>query len=537
VSAGGGATEPESEDGSAPVDLIGVKALCRGEWKSACWLRFVLPLEYARGSYARRCEAVHTFVFEERNSPLWRLEELPKDDLLPHVADYLNVADFGESTASVWKAEPNELMWLTGQKSGVAWELMLPGRKLGFRIEQAHLALFRLDLGFLILDVRPTDETASEWFDLQHYFRFFATRGRSIALTQTDAPPAGRTSPLFAPEAGGVALEPETAGGARQAHVNNHLPLINLLLSTARLGPVEPAAPLDEFGRGVRTVTGNLCVRELSAPGEMLTFSMLCLAGTSEDSDQYILARCVNRFHSRQVISPFEAAASTPELVPYGDRKWFYLSIEGSGFLATDSSNDHGDFWSRQLPSHVRGVYFWLFLLVTFQRFALNRLSSEVAESTLSRRDVDTFTAIHERVLELSGRGLFAQVARHRHHHRFYQALQRANEIEQLHQEVRDEVEALKEYATSVAQSQEKEREKRAVVHGRRLEYLLALLSVLAAFNLWSSKWPHLFSLSRPISLLVTLVVALIAAATVVAIVRRLRRGDGAVRSGSSDPN
>lgn len=502
-------------------------------------LRFVLPIEYPVGSYPERCVRVDAFTFDGRHNRFWRRADFPKMDVLPHLGAFVNIDEFANSTATWWTADHDELLWLTGSKAGVRFELVLAhGQRLGFSLVRAQFVLFRLDLGFLVLDVRPTTDLVEDWFDLQHYFRFFARRGdhrgKRIALRQSKPRSAGPTSPLFTDVLHGS--DARTVAHSRAdseldgRFLDCSLPLINLFLSTARLADGEAERVLDDRGRGV----AGSGVREGFAPGEMLTYSALFLDGVAERFDARVLTRSVNRFHCGQVVSPFDESGHATQVYRYKERQVLFATIAGSGFLATGGLDGDDHFWTGVLPSHLSGIYFVLFLLVAYQRLALIRLSQEVAEQSLERQDLGRFTQIHERVLEFTARGMFTQVARHPHHHQFYQALQRANAVAELQQEVRDEVGALKEYAHSLHQKAEEERGERVAARSRRLQYLLGVLSVLAAINLWASKWPRFGSLSRGLSLLVTLV-ALAVAAVVVALVVRARSKRSVERTRAAD--
>lgn len=533
---GTGSAPIERTDLFPPDELAGVTALCRDEWSTACVLRFVLPIEYPAGSYPERCARVEAFTFDGRRNRFWRRADFPTLDLFPHLGAFVNIDEFANSTATWWTADHDELMWLTGAKAGVESELVLAdGRRLGFGIAEAQLVLFRLDLGFLVLGVTPCGDRVENWFDLQHYLRFFArrgsNRGRRIALRKSESRSRRPTSPLFTAvwdtSDGNVLREGGADGKGDERFLECLLPLINLLLSSVRLVQGEPGPALDDHGRGA----SGSGLREGFTPGEMLTYSALFLDGAAEHFDAQVLARSVNRFHCGQLVSPFHEAGQETQVFRYKERQVLFATTEGAGFVATGGLDGGEHFWSSVLPSHLRGIYFVLFLLVAYQRLALTRLSEEVAERSLERHDLGRFTQIHERVLEFTGRGLFTQVARHRHHHSFYRALQQANAVAELHQEVRDEVEALQEYAASVRQKVEQERDKRIAAQYRRLEYLFGAVSLLAAINLWAAKWPRFGSISRGLSLLITLAAVVAVAAVVVAVLMRLRSARASPRA------
>ena len=162
--------------------------------------------------------------------------------------------------------------------------------------------------------------------------------------------------------------------------------------------------------------------------------------------------------------------------------------------------------------------------MATYQRLALSRISEEVADATLDKLP-ETFAAIYNRVLEFTGRGLFAQVSSSQHHHRFYSLCQTVFQVSELHREVRDEVEAMKEFSESVVQE-------RAEKVARRLDTLIAVITgVLIPLQVWIAvfadrviKWPVAGSVSPTLSLWLTLVFVVLCVVTTAGFLRWWRR-------------
>jgi len=453
-------------------ELAGVKVRSTGDWEQASSLRFVLPVEYPPGTYEERCATTAEFRLPDRKERFWRLDREP-ENLLPHIANYLTGAH-GEvstettkqSTATLFKAHPDELRCLAGSRQAT-WTLTPrgPHREIPFRVEAACLVLFRLDLGFFAFDLKPLTESAADWFDALHHLRFFADqRGGTVDVKEDPRRPNS-------PE---LTFQTLIEGVAAAA---------SLPVDTA------PAAPDGAKKKKKKAV---------ELPKQMFSYAVLFLTGVKEANDPLLIERCQGAFAPHQPVEPPEVPSDAPTgLLERGSRQWLFTSLEGAGMLATGPLPDVA-FFPVTLPQHLRREYYFMYLLVTYQRLTLSRISADVARDTLRAERIKAFTAIHERVLTFTGRGLFAQVTRNQHHHSFYRLCQRVDQIDDLHEEVRDEVEAMREYAQSV-----REEHNEKVSH--RLETLIGvitgvLIPLQVAIALFADRvihWPVVGKLSN----------------------------------------
>ena len=124
---------------------------------------------------------------------------------------------------------------------------------------------------------------------------------------------------------------------------------------------------------------------------------------------------------------------------------WFTHSLDGGAFVSGDLPDT--PFFRDQLPEHLHSRYYLLFLLVLHQRFALMKLSRDVAECWHAdmdeRKEAEQEAAvirIRSAFLLFTARGYFAQVMQQEHHHQSYRRWQETFQIERLYREVSDEV-------------------------------------------------------------------------------------------------
>ncbi|WP_333237366.1 hypothetical protein [Microcoleus sp. AT13-A5] len=107
---------------------------------------------------------------------LWESQTFPKDDLLFHVANYLNPTDNHPPTARLWKLNEaaRDIFGFRAQ-----WELITPIGKIPFNFGEAgegnkvvQLALFQIGVGFLTIRTQPDSNNINQWLNFLHYFRF-----------------------------------------------------------------------------------------------------------------------------------------------------------------------------------------------------------------------------------------------------------------------------------------------------------------------------------------------------------------------------
>ena len=353
---------------------------------------------------------------QERDLSLWSVQKFPEDDLLAHVRRYLNPPEGTRPTALLWQMEHNAMRnWLTEQIGGRVsrQQLSVNRRRIPFELISIQLALFRVGVGFLIIQAQPISDSPEDWLDFLHAFRFaYGQRGVRLQIELSATP--GEPSPP----------EPriQTLGQ-----------LIDNLLQTCGL-PTERAA------------------REVFVPGQLLPFAVLYVDAPRISSKRAaeLLYRVRNFFHTGRIIRPSASDLSMdhPALLPYADQMWFTFSLEGGAFVAFNAPRT--DFFRNELPIvRLRKHYFLLYLLALHQRFALLSLSQQVAEHWLTgnaRQRTRAFERIRDRLLDFTARGYFTQVMQRENHHRVYKKWQETFQLEQIYREVSDEVREMHEY-------------------------------------------------------------------------------------------
>lgn len=410
---------------------------------------------------------VYPFIFETKNFPtlkntisqaqiptkqnqnLWESQSFPKDDLLFHVANYLNPTDNHPPTASLWKLNETarDILGFRAQ-----WQLITPIGEIPFTFGEAgegnktiQLALFQTGVGFLTIRTQPDSNNINNWLNFLHYFRFLeGQQGTHIKAQRRIG---------FNPETKQPQIEPffpEIAGGNAQyqkGKVHFGEVLINLLKKSA-LPPNSLPEP-----------TSKQWWTEIFVPGQMLPFTALFADNLPAETTQILLYKLQNLFHEKQGNNPApeDLEPNNPAWLPYASRQWFIFSLESGSFLAADAPQT--EFFRQTLPSHLRDQYFLLFLIALHQRFTLIALSSKVALNWLAdnenkqdnknsnRQREQIFEEIRNQLLVFTARGYFTQVMQRQHHHRCYRQWHDVFQIKELYQEINDEVRDMYEYS------------------------------------------------------------------------------------------
>jgi hypothetical protein len=468
---------------------------------SASFIHFVYPFLFEAETFAARVRAIESAQWQGRQSLLsvWETNRFPDDELLSHVARYLNPPAETPATARLWKLH-DAMQEVYGSAGRAEWRLLWPRGEIPFQFGRvgkgvfaAQLALFHIGIGLLTVRVEPMTDELSGWLDCLHYFRFargqrqtsLQAKRRAGIDSQTRQP---QSNPFFPEPAGGVAAHPDGRGTCAEV-------LAALLRSGALTEEVDP------------------WWREVFLPGQLLPFTGLFVDDVSQDGLSRVVYTVRNLFHSHQSLHPARADLQMedhPALLPYAEGQWFVFSLEGGGFVAGNAPT--APFFRQTLPDHLRNEYFLLFELVLHQRFALMGLSEKVARHWLpggtqgsdEEREV-AFARIRDALLSFTARGHFTQVMQREHHHRCYRKWQDIFQVDRLYQEVSDEVRDMHEYLlmrrterierlteeqrrqTEAAARAEAEREQAAQLRAKRLEgrfNRLALLLGLPALAL-----------------------------------------------------
>lgn len=376
---------------------------------SASFVNFVFPFLFEGDTFAKRVAAIKLAQWQgrERSLPVWQPDQFPEDELLPHVAGYLNPSDDTRATAQMWALEPGTLQSAAGMGGQATWWLTFPHAEVPFTLEAVRLALFRVGVGFLTVRTQPATAEPTAWYDFLHYFRFVqgqrsvAVRAeRSIGVNpQTRHPTIG---PFFPEPAGGLVQHPDGKGVFGTV-------LAAILRTGALSSEAEPW-----WG-------------EVFVPGQLLPFAVVYGDGFPKAKAPHLLYRMRHFFHGRQEIHPAppDLRLEHPSLLPYAAGLWFIFSLDGGAFVACDAPTT--DFFRVQLPDHLGRQYFLLFLLALHQRFALMELSENVAAYWPLDGSVGdevarerAFGEIRDRFLAFTARGNFTQVMQQEHHHRCY---------------------------------------------------------------------------------------------------------------------
>jgi hypothetical protein len=403
---------------------------------------FVYPFLFEASTFNQREQAIEDASCRRSSSDqpltIWQQQSFPDDDLLPHVARFLNPPDIMTlPSALTWQVEGNTFQSPAGLGFKAEWFLVYPHGEIRFLPETVQLALFYLGVGFLIIRVNLPTEQAEDWLDFLHYFRF--VRGqrdvgvraqRRVGFNQQTNQP--EVAPFF----------PELAGGMENYQQNR--------------GRAPFGAILDGllFTGSLRN-EANPWWCDIFVPGQLLPFATLFMQEPLPQ-DRHILYRLRNFFHSRQEILPSAAdlRLDHPNLLPYADQQWFFFSLNGGGFVAFQPPTT--DFFQKTLPDHLGKHYLLIFLLTLYQRFVLMMLSQEVAQywlpdgqqASLSERE-EIFGQLRDALLTFTARGYFAQVMQQEHHHSCYCQWQDTLQVDRLYQEVSNEVREMHSYLES----------------------------------------------------------------------------------------
>ena len=413
----------------------------------ASFLKFVYPVVFDPQQAYPILSRFADLSWDE--APVWIGEPFPDEDLVRHVADYLNAGrgtslqDSGSEgsaastehghwtgTAQLFVMATKALESRSGLGAHASWSLRVGhSREIAFSLDRVEFALFRAGVAFLTLDVKPSSDQLNDWLDLAHYFRF--VRGRracrvrakwrvgydsstDTALMESYAPPVA--------SAGWIAEE----GG----HLGD---IIDGLLAAGGNGS-------DDW------------TNEVFIPGQMLPFVAYYLDDSTEEEVAPTVFRVGRTLHSKQAVELPEGLLTTASvnLLQYARDQWFIFSLDGGAFVAFDAPRD--EFFRNTLPDHLTKQYFLLFLIALHQRFGLMRLSAAVCDThDAYGKDVEAraiaFERIRDQLLDFTTRGLFSQAMQRQNHHDVYVRWQAAFQLDRLYAEVRDEVHDLLERA------------------------------------------------------------------------------------------
>ena len=400
--------------------------------------RFVYPFLFEGDAFGEHADRIEGARWEgrERALDIWSPQAFPNEDLLAHVAEYLNPDGKSSQppTARLWNLHHDALISPAGLGAGARWSLSFGRGEVPFSIRSCQLALFAVGVGFLTVHTRLSTSQVTDWLDFIHYFRFMdGQRNVSIRLQRR----TGREEfcAYFPPVAGGL-----------ESHAEGHGLFSEMVIALLRTGGALTAC--------------TPWWRDVFVPGRLLPFVSLFLDSDPTepiltDEDKAVFAyKLRNFFHSRQDTVPTDEdlrLESNPAVLPYVRGQWFIFSLDGGVFLAGDAPRS--EFFRKDLPDHLRSHYFLLFVLVLHQRFAMMMLLDKIAQHWLvdekegiqAGRDT-AFERIQDAFLVFTARGYFAQVMQRDHHHQAYRKWQDTLQVERLYREIGEAVSLMNQH-------------------------------------------------------------------------------------------
>lgn len=401
---------------------------------SCSFVNFVYPFAFNPEAFSDLSKAIESAYLhrDENRSPLkiWHTTSFSEDDLMPHIAAYLNGIDtLGRETARLWNLN-DALQHVYGLGKHADWIIQWPTGKLPFQFGEssfsAQIVLFRVGVGFLTLRIKPVSENVDDWLDAVHYLRFIdGQRGVSVAK---------------------YVKRPNKAKG-----IDNEMQISLDSQSKSTITLYSIVCDLMSFHK--LETKNSAWWEEVFVPRQTIPYCALFVEGITEAAESDLRYRILNLFHSKQQTHPSEDDLKFPGsgLLPYAKGQHFMCTLDGSSFLACNPPST--PFFQETLPNHLRESYWLLYLLVLHQRFTLIQLSKAVAEKwqpdkglvNIKEREM-VFSQIRDTLLLFTARGYFAQVMQREHHHRCYKHWQSVFQIERLYREVRDEVSDMHDY-------------------------------------------------------------------------------------------
>lgn len=445
-------------------------------------LLFLLPLFVTNGSYRSRADRAIRATVPGRSTPFWKPCAFQWAQLLPHVRKYLysDCAERGDgSTATLLTATPEAVEWFGGPSDAAdTWEVDLPGgRTIGLVIIGAHLFCFYSDFVMVGVEVAATTSAASNWFDLLYHGRFFTDRACPVRI-RTRAMPDVKRAIRFLADSSGAAIERD--GGSMALMLPSLKSVLDVLLDTASI----PTGG-DTVSPGVAEQPG--------VPGQTLAYSVLVFEGDAAMAAGRHLVNRARGAHPASVRTvSFETLDVDEGILAYQEYSWFIVSDEGGGFVAVRPDWATLSLFDRvELPSQARTDYLFVFAFCAFQRFTMIRLSDRIVRYSLEHEE--EFSDLQQRMLEFASRGVFAQISQNQHHHHYYRTAQAVNQISAIHNELRQEVDAIREYQQA-ADRERHERRSRAieVMFGVVTGVIIPMQLVAALFPTTVSEWPVL---------------------------------------------
>ena len=444
--------------------------------RSASTVRFVYPFIFSGETLPERADrfAALTRTIGKSERHVWTRQPFVTDDMLAHVAAFVDPPPHAPLSAGLWRIEDEVLRSPSGlgagrNHPGADWTLVTRLGEVRFAIEAIELALFEHGVGFVIISALPESPELADWFTFLHFFRHVsgkrASEVRAVRRVGPDEPDGTPRTLDFFPSIGR-----HDAADRSQSPAPHHFGEIieALLAGGARAGARHP------------------WWREIFVPGMLLPYAALFVDACRPDDVQMVRYRLRNFFHAEQFVHPSLDDDGTG-LLPYAANQWFFSSLNGGGFLGFDVPPT--EFFRATLPGHIRAQYFLLFLLALEQRFVLMQLSQEVAEQWGGAGERPTeaaraaaFADIRDRLLAFTAQGYFAQTMQEEHHHHSYSLWQQTFELPRLYDTVAAEVREMHAYLEQRqrdhVEHMARVQENRSATMDRRLNLVTWLLGI-----------------------------------------------------------
>lgn len=406
--------------------------------------KFVYPFIFDINTFCERCIKIDGAQVSsaEKTWDLWRVSKYSEQDLLPHVANYINnkIRKNGKSleTVGVWKIQ-NDILQSpnfglgSGQGSGsIQYKLCYPHGKIEFKITDVELFLFRTGMGALAIAVEPTLENGnlSSWYDFLSYFKWFQDRhGVSIECSKGVGFDQEKREPIR------VSCVPPLAAQVENSQ-DGTFQFGDILSGLLRSGGLDPEG-------------GEKWWSDVFVPNQFLPYSTLFLEDTPPEEIPIHVYQFRKMLHSRQTLIPpkFEISLEHEALHAYVENQWFTFSLDGGGFIAFNAPDTY--FFTTELPIHLMDQYFMVFIMALHQRFVLTRLADEVAKVWLAEDDENSdtnyfnnlFGELQKIFLTFYASGNFKQIMQRDNLHQVYNKWLEVFQIDQLSQSVYEAIE------------------------------------------------------------------------------------------------
>lgn len=343
---------------------------------------------------------------------VWEERPVSRDDFAPALAGFIN-GDADVSSCNLFRVTRPVMSSPLGFAAEGPWALRRRGLDIPVQLSSIELIVFRSGIGFVGVTLSPSAGPLDRWFDVCHYGRFTDASGRGPTLV----PARIDAGALWQPEPDATST--------------------TVWRLTQRI--LDQVVPGEELG-------------DPFPPTQLLAYSVAF--ADSKDPTMALVYRSQNFFRSGQQVVPAtgELDGTDDPYLEYSKDQFFYFSLDGGGFLAVNAPSTA--FNRSNLPSHLEGAYFLLFLFAAHQHYVLSQLAKRIAEcwaghDELERRE--TFRSIFDELLDFTARGHFSQAMQRDHHHRVYSRWYETFHLDRSYANLRRSVRDMLEYSQLIA--------------------------------------------------------------------------------------